>query len=175
MDTLPCICLVDTNVVIVANGEELSKEQECCIGPCVDMLQHITSGACKLVIDDGFHIVGEYLHKVDSKKQRGLGNAFLKWFFTNMRNPNKVDLVIITPDGESYKEFPDHDGLKNFDSSDRKFVATANAHEKKPPIVQATDSKWWGWKKSLEAVGLSVHFVHEDYIRKTYKKKMRPS
>lgn len=172
MSTLPCICLVDTNVVIAANGKELSKEQECCIEPCSDMLHHITSGGCKLVLDDGFAIVGEYLHKADSKKQRGPGDFFLKWVFTNMSNPGKIDLVTITPEGDSFKEFPDHEGLRQFDPSDRKFVAAANAHAKKPPIVQATDSKWWGWKDALEAVGLSVHFVSEEYIRETYGKKM---
>lgn len=64
-----------------------------------------------------------------------------------------------------FKEFPDHEGLQQFDLSDRKFVAAANAHEKKPPIAQATDSKWWGWKNALEEAGLSVFFVHEEYIR----------
>jgi hypothetical protein len=67
--------------------------------------------------------------------------------------------VRITPKGESYEEFPDHPGLADFDPSDRKFVAAANAHPDRPPILQATDSKWWGWSEALEACGLSVVFL----------------
>lgn len=56
--------------------------------------------------------------------------------------------------------------------SDRKFVAVVNAHKKKPPIYQATDSKWWGWNDALEEVGIHVEFLCPDYIKSKYKKKM---
>lgn len=173
MSAMPSVCVVDTNVLISANGkEQLSEEQYCCITPCVEMLTHITKGKCKLVLDDGYEVIKEYQHKLDPKQQQGMGNAFLKWAFSNLRNAKFVNLVHITPDADSYREFPKHDGLHDFDPSDRKFVATANAHEEKPPVVQATDSKWWGWKIALEDVGVSVHFVNENYIRETYNKKM---
>lgn len=143
MSTLPNICLVDTNVVIVANGPNLLVEdQYCCIEPCVTILEHIKGGKCKLVLDDTYEIITEYLHHIDSKKQKGMGEAFLKWTFDHMSNSDNVELVHITPQDDSYKEFPSHEGLREFDRSDRKFVAAANAHKDKPPIVQATDSKW---------------------------------
>ncbi len=49
--------------------------------------------------------------------------------------------------------------------SDRKFVAVANAHPDKPPIMHATDSKWWAWKDALKDVGITVHFLCPDYVK----------
>lgn len=78
--------------------------------------------------------------------------------------------MTITKTGDSYDEFPDHDKLENFDKSDRKFVAAANAHKDKPPILQATDNKWWGWKDSLAEVGITVHFLCPEYTKIKYAK-----
>ncbi len=78
----------------------------------------------------------------------------------------------ITKNGDSYDEFPEHIDFAEFDTSDRKFVAVANAHIDKPPILQATDSKWWGWKEGLEESGISVTFLCPDYIKAKYQEKM---
>jgi len=84
----------------------------------------------------------------------------------------ETDRVKITPNGASYNEFPDHVGLENFDNSDRKFVAVANVHPTKPPILQATDSKWWGWKTALFEAGITVHFICRNFIETKYSEKM---
>lgn len=169
MNNLPSICLVDTNVVIAANGTELlDEEQHCCIAPCVEVLENIKRGKCKLVLDESQEIIKEYQNKLDTNRQKGPGVAFIKWAWSNSYNPSKVDLVPITSDGDSYKEFPQHSGLKTFDLSDRKFIAAANAHQEKPTIAQALDSKWCRWEAALKEVGLSVYFVHEEYIRAKY-------
>jgi hypothetical protein len=60
----------------------------------------------------------------------------------------------------------------NFDNSDRKFVAVANAHPDKPEILQATDSKWWGWKDALAKVGITVSFMCPEYVRIKYEEKI---
>ena len=80
--------------------------------------------------------------------------------------------IAINKNGESYDEFPVHDGLSDFDKSDRKFVAVANAHPEKPQILQATDSKWWGWKNVLKEVEITVHFLCPDYVGAKYAEKM---
>ncbi|MEO5367276.1 MAG: hypothetical protein H7831_13190 [Magnetococcus sp. WYHC-3] len=80
--------------------------------------------------------------------------------------------MTITKTGDSYKEFPAHDDLKGFDISDRKFVAVANAHPERPPIVQAGDSKWWGWNDALAEVGITVQFICPQYAETTFAKKM---
>lgn len=77
--------------------------------------------------------------------------------------------MTITRNGESYDEFPDHDDLNDFDNSDRKFIAVANAHPAKPPVLQATDSKWWGWKDALNEVGITVQFLCPDYVASKYQ------
>ncbi|GBC60830.1 hypothetical protein DENIS_1789 [Desulfonema ishimotonii] len=79
---------------------------------------------------------------------------------------------MITKSGDSYNEFPDHDGLANFDISDRKFIAASNAHPDKPLILEATDSKWWGWKDALAEVSITVKFMCPDYIREKYQEKI---
>jgi len=61
-----------------------------------------------------------------------------------------------------------------FDRSDRKFVAVANAHPAKPPILQSTDSKWWGWKDALHEVGITVHFLCPEYVQTLYAEKIEP-
>lgn len=71
-----------------------------------------------------------------------------------------------------FVEFPDHEDLADVDPSDRKFVAVANAHRDKPPIIEATDSKWWGWKDALEECGITVEFVCLDQVEEVYRRKM---
>ena len=104
--------------------------------------------------------------------QPGVGDRFIKWVHDNRWSLPDSDRVAISRNGDSYDQFPAHDGLKNFDRSDRKFVAVANAHPEKPPILQATDSKWWGWKDTLAKVGITVHFLCPEYVKAKYAKKM---
>jgi hypothetical protein len=85
-----------------------------------------------------------------------------------------VEAVAITPketEPRDFAEFPNHPGLSTFDPSDRKFVAVANAHPGKPPILQATDSKWVGWNEALNACDIKVDFLCPNEIRKTYDHK----
>lgn len=97
---------------------------------------------------------------------------FIKWVHDNQWNPQKIERIAITRNGDSYDEFPSHENLKTFDLSDRKFVAVANAHPARPPILQATDSKWWGWKGALQEAGITVQFLCPNYARKKYKEKI---
>jgi hypothetical protein len=69
-------------------------------------------------------------------------------------------------DEADFEEFPNHPGLQSFDRSDRKFVAVAVTHQKKPHIRQAVDAKWWGWYPSLRAVGVEVDFLCPTEIRR---------
>lgn len=43
---------------------------------------------------------------------------------------------------------------------------------KKPPILQATDSKWWGWKDSLGEAGIKVKFLCPEFVKQKYGKKI---
>ena len=142
-----------------------------CVLSCIIAIECVIKQG-GLVIDSGDEIYNEYLHNLCLSGQKGIGNAFMKWVHDNRWRLPDSDRVTISKNGDSYKEFPDHEGLVNFDISDRKFVAVANAHPKKPPILQSTDCKWWGWKNALEDVGITVCFLCPEYVKDKYKKKI---
>ena len=175
MNGLPDKCLVDTNVPKNANlatkPDPSSDVPDTCIEQCVLAVEHITTNG-GLVLDDDGEIFAEYIANLSLRGEPGVGNAFAKWVQNNQWNVDKVDRVMITKNGESYDEYPDHDGLIQFDISDRKFIAAANTHPSKPPVLQATDSKWWGWQDALAKVGITVHFLCPDYAEAKYAEKI---
>lgn len=175
MSGLPKKCLVDTNVSKTANlalaPATIPQELTGCVLACVEAVEHIVKKG-SLVIDAGDEIFDEYRQQLSMRGQPGVGDRFMKWVHDNRWKFPDADRVTITKNGESYDEFPDHDGLAQFDNSDRKFIAVSNAHPEKPPVLQATDSKWWGWKDALAEVGITVHFLCPDYAKAKYMEKM---
>ena len=167
--------LVDTNVPKNANlatkSDLLSDVPDTCIGQCINAVIHVTKNG-GLVLDDGGEIFAEYIANLSLKGQPGVGDAFAKWVHDNQWNVQKIDRVTIMRNGDSYDEFPDHESLIQFDISDRKFIAVANSHPAKPPVLQATDSKWRGWKDALAQVGIAVHFLCPDYVKVKYAEKV---
>ena len=173
MSRMPVKCVVDTNVPITANlsrtPEDVPQELVACVRACVEAIKHVVKNG-GLVMDVGDEIFDEYRHQLSMSGQPG--DKFMKWVHDNRWKLPDADRVKITKNGNTYNEFPSHCGLTQFDISDRKFVAVSNAHPDKPPILQATDSKWWGWKDDLAAVGINVHFLCSDYVRAKYTEKM---
>ena len=170
--SLPAKCVVDTNVPILANlatqPDPGSDFPDTCVEACVDAVEHVvrTRG---LILDDGDEIYDEYIGNLAPwSRQPGVGDIFMKWVHDRRGSFKASQRVPITRRGESYEEFPPHAGLENFDRSDRKFVAVSNAHPEKPPILQATDSKWWGWKEALEECGIEVEFLCPEYVESKY-------
>ena len=174
MSSLPKKCLVDTNVPISANlatkPDQDSDVPDTCVLECIRQIQGITKNG-GLVVDDAGEFFSEYISNLSLSGQPGVGDTFAKWVHDNQWNTSKVTRVTITKNGDSYDEFPDHDGLIQFDNSDRKFIAVANTHPAKPPVLQATDSKWWGWKDTLKEVGITVQFLCSDYVASKYQEK----
>ncbi len=173
--SLPEKCLVDTNVPKTANlatqPDPASDVPDCCVLACIEAIEHVKNRRA-LVMDAGDEIFDEYRQQLSMRGQPGVGDRFMKWVHDNRWGFSSSDRVAITKNGDSYDEFPSHDGLKEFDKSDRKFVAVANAHSDKPPILQATDSKWWGWREALKEVGVTVHFLCPGYAETKYAEKM---
>ena len=155
------------------NCPEDSKDWHECALNCIELLESIVRTKDGLVLDKDGEIIKEYSHKLNYKGQPGLGNIFFKWLHDNRYGFPEQDRVHITPVGDTYEEFPEHPDLANFDISDRKFIAVANAHpnKKKPTIYEATDSKWWGWRKALEYVKIPVCFLGEEYVRRIFEQK----
>ena len=178
MNDLPDKCVVDTNVPIVANLTTSNDQNNdiplSCINACVEAITHVREKGV-LVIDNKYEILSEYQDHLDVNRGQGVGYGFMKWVFVNLCRPEKVVQLSITKSNSSYEEFPEHDDLVSFDLSDRKFIAVANAcpDTDKPPILQATDSKWWGWKDALSEVGIDVRFLCPDYVKEKYPKKIK--
>jgi hypothetical protein len=162
-------CLVDTNVAITANGN-VPDDLILCAVKCIEIIEKVMKSK-SLVLDEDGEIFAEYTNKLSYSGQPGVGDRFLKWVHDNQWKLQR-NRVAITKNGDSYDEFPDHEDLKKFDISDRKFIAVAYAHVNNPIIYQATDSKWWGWKEALSECGIKVDFICPDYIEAKYKQKM---
>lgn len=159
--------IVDTNVPKVANGREESPQASPdCVNICRSRVEGIIRGEEKLVLDDGWIILGEYMDNLRSSGEPGAGDRFFKWVLQN--KDTKCDLVPITSvDGleNEFAEFPDDSELADFDPDDRKFIAVACAHPNHPPILQAVDSKWRGFLDVLRENGVTVEYICEDYVQ----------
>jgi len=150
--------VVDTNVLHVAEGMHDEVTDECKLA-CSQRLLDIRKGWI-VVIDDDFRVLREYQKKFDLKRHHGAGAVFLKWLLQNKANPRHVVRVPLTEVAEDqFAEFPVARLEGEFDRSDRKFPALANAHPAKPPILQAVDSKWLHWWPELAAAGIHVEFL----------------
>ena len=162
--------VVDTNVILVANGAHAEVSEDC-IESCVIELDKLTRNGV-VVIDDNHLILNEYKNKTSPKKGKGAGDVFLKWLLQNMGNQSKCHQVSLTEHAENeYAEFPVTALMAKFDAPDRKFAAVANAHPAKPPILQAADCKWLDWHDQLRGAGIRVEFICIKDAKKFYGKK----
>jgi hypothetical protein len=163
--------VVDTNVLLVAEG--VSSYSARCRANCGKLLEEVKASRT-VVLDRDRLILGEYARNLSGiGKQPGLGYEFWKWLLNSKLSHSHCEYVNLTPhDDRGFDEFPDHLALKNFDNADRKFVAVAAAHPGKPEIVQAGDSKWWGWKTALEECGINLNLPCEDELKAKWEAKI---
>ncbi|MBN1844804.1 MAG: hypothetical protein JW810_03910 [Sedimentisphaerales bacterium] len=162
--------VVDTNVPVVTNGKSEQASKECVIN-CVTQLELLMKTGT-LVLDDSWRIIGEYQNNLRSDGQPGFGDSFLKWVLTNYANPQRCELVSITPmdsKDEDYEEFPHISALSDFDPSDKKFVSVAIAHTDTPPIWQAVDADWWKRRNILRENRITIEFLCPKDVRRLAK------
>lgn len=162
--------VIDTNVILVANGAHAGMGDECKLA-CVERLDAIAKRG-RVVVDDGFEILHEYLNRTEPRVGRRAGDVFLKWLLNNQNNPARVERVRITPSaGHSYAEVESLGLPISIDTSDRKFVAVAARRRRKPPIWQAADTKWLDWWQALRVAGIEVEFVCAADLVRHYRRK----
>lgn len=162
--------VVDTNVVLVANGQHQDISAECVANWALALQDLMRQG--RLVLDDQFLILSEYQNKTKPKTGSRPGDAFVKWALRNRVNQEFVDLVAIRDNhARGFDSFPDDPGLAGFDPPDRIFVAVASAHAGQPPILQAADSKWLDWSAALKQCGVTVNFLCQADIERFHKNK----
>ena len=161
--------VVDTNVAVVANRDSPQASPNC-VNTCINRLERIIRGEDKLVLDDNWKIIGEYIRNLRSTGEPGAGDRFLLWVLRNQSG--QCDLVPITPINNSeteFQEFPTDPALNGFDRDDRKFIAVVRAHSASPPILQAVDSQWWGFRHALHQNGVTVEFICQADIQKLHE------
>jgi len=156
--------LLDTNVPIIANRNQSRQASKACIEACVDVIEKVFKDEFRLVLDVDWIVIEEYQHKLYPDDQSGLGDQFLRWVLTNLYNPDRCVLVKIEKDGATFNEFPNSDiRLKNFDPSDRKWIAVAIVYHKKhgeiASIVQAADHKWRVYAAAFNDHHIEIEFI----------------
>lgn len=160
--------IVDTNVAVVANGQSPQASPNC-VDTCINQLERIIRGEEKLILDNRWIILSEYMRNLRSSGEPGAGDRFLLWLLRN--KDTQCDLVSITPIDNSendFEEFPSDPELDGFDPADRKFIAVACAHSARPPILQAVDSEWLNFHDVFRQNGVTVKFICEDDIQRLH-------
>jgi hypothetical protein len=168
----PVRCVIDTNVVATADGANPSAGSNCRVASA-EALQAVMKNG-HLFLDSTGLILAEYLEAVGAGQPEA-GGAFVRWVLQNQWVQARVSHVAVTsrtggPTG--FHELPPPLAGTLFDPSDEKFLAVAAAHPERPPVLQAFDSKWWGWQESLKACGVTIHFLCPDQIEAKYQEKM---
>jgi hypothetical protein len=156
--------IIDTNVMVVANREAQQVENDpVCILSCVDLLEAITKNG-QVVLDDSWHVLGEYDNNLNASGQPGLGDSFFKWLLNNKNDPSYCEMFTITPLGDSgnFLEFPEDPELDHFDPDDRKFVALAVVS--KAVVSTAVDPGWWQFRSALNRNGVGVEFLCRRFV-----------
>ncbi|MFY9810907.1 hypothetical protein [Aquabacterium sp.] len=166
----PATYVVDTNVILVANGQH-PDVSPACVTACQDWLQRIMAEG-RVALDDAYAIVGEYQHKTHASDGQGVGDAFVRWVLQHVDDAARCDLVNLSPDaGRGFLSFPVDEGLAHFDDADRKFVAVAHAHPERPPILQAADSKWLDWAPHLADHSVQIRFLCQAEVQEFHHHK----
>jgi hypothetical protein len=171
--SIPHSCVVDTNVATTANGMNSGAPVDCWVASVKALKEVMEKG--HVFVDSGGRILIEYRRYLNQAGQPGAGDAFFRWFLTNEWSEQRVTHVEVTEiDGNDIRfvELPDPDPGTFYDRSDRVFLAVAAAHPDHPPILQSFDSKWWGWQRELQKIGVSIHFLCSQAIEAKYKEKM---
>lgn len=164
--------VVDTNVLVAANQQATCSRR--CAAACARALLDLRDHGA-IVLDNRELILAEYKTYCSHSGQPGVGDSFFRWIYDNRGRAELITIASVTPreDARGFDEFPTDQGLSNFDPADRKFVAAANSHHTKPPILQATDSKWLQWEGPLNAVGINVEFLCKQEIQAVLQEKLK--
>lgn len=154
--SIPTRVVIDTNVLIVANGKASHVGAECALA-AIQFLEQVEE-SCVVVIDSLWHILEEYEKYCSYKGQPGVGDRFFLHLHRTQADVRRVHKVDLHPDGRgSYDEIPVP--LRSFDPSDHKFVATVIADERRSVIVNCADSDWREAEALLRQSDITVHEV----------------
>ena len=149
--------VIDVNVAVVANIRESDAPQDC-IQSCINLFKKIFDGDI-VVLDSMGLILEEYRNRLRSSGQPGIGDAFMKYVHDNSYNPERCEMVDLTPIVGStrlFHEYPVDPALVSFDPNDKKYVAVACASSLAPEIANAVDTDWWEFRGPLKKNGYRI-------------------
>lgn len=95
--------VVDTNVLITANGDASHTNYECMDNSIQKLL--LIYNTSKVVLDESSCILAEYQKHLDFKGEPGVGDMFFRWVHDNQANPNICSKVNIQPVDHGCIEF----------------------------------------------------------------------
>lgn len=173
--------VVDTNVLIVASGEHPESPFSSEKHPVEDAEQseqvlnwliNFEASDGRMVVDSDWAIISEYQNKL-TEQDYGLRVLFEKMSRFEI---DYVDIEWIEdasiPDKEKVAKLDDPLQSVIHDLADTKMVAAClNAIKEDMPctIVNACDTDWLDWQKSLEAEGVIVEQIIENWLRKKWR------
>ena len=152
-------CIVDANVLVVANGRNTNASRFCREKSILFLSQAISSW--RLNVDDSNEIMAEYRSHCNSSGQPGVGDRFYQLLLSNYTSKVRRTTLTKEQDG-TFSNFPRNPDLDNFDISDRKYVAlavTINA-----PVFNSTDTDWINHKAALNESGVEIEFLCSDDV-----------
>lgn len=144
--------VVDTNVLVVANGRDTHASQKCQLAT-IEALQSVKD-TDSLILDTGRRILDEYRKHCVYSGEPGVGDQFFIWAFNQQAGLRSVSLV--ENEERGFDEFPDDPTLATFDPDDRVFVAVSIAAGIDNIILNAVDSDYIIHQDGLEAAGVHV-------------------
>ncbi|MGE3916725.1 MAG: hypothetical protein AB7F78_13610 [Hyphomicrobiaceae bacterium] len=146
--------VIDTNVPIVANGNEKNVSVDCRIAAVETLRNALSKG--KIFMDSSGAIQEEYRRYLNPRGQPGVGDMFYREVINS--HPDRVVRVNLEmrADGE-YEDLPQAIIDSNFDPSDRKFAAVAIKANAK--VYNAVDTDWLEKRQIIEANGIKIVFV----------------
>ena len=158
------LVVVDTNVGVVANGNE--DVDPACQLACVNSLEYAMKKGV-VAVDDAGYIFEEYGKHFSFAGRPGVGDVFFKHVYDLQHRGQRVRRFPITPtadESRGFEELP----RNTFDPSDRKFLAAAVVA--KAAIINATDSDWGQACDLLRELGVDVEELcpHLPKIRASY-------
>ena len=142
--------VLDTNVLIVANGKSDHSSIKCELR-CIEFINSSVKG--RVALDKSGLIMDEYQKHCCYSGAPGVGDSFFKYLYDNQYSSELillVDIVKIEDDARSFEELPEN----QLDPSDRKFLATAV--KAMANIVNAADSDWQEQEELMNSLGVTV-------------------
>lgn len=138
-----------------------------CATEALEFVPSLVGSTLRIVVDAQFEILGEYWSNVVPQDP---GYAAI----TELIASDRVDYQQIEIRLGVVVLAAKLDGLV-YDMADRKFVAVAVAHPKRPPILNASDTDWLDWQEGLKRDGIEVRHVCEDELASRRASKSSPS